>query len=86
MLGQFWQVLQWGLFTDNFSCNIAVEFKCYVHVIECTFLNQNDYWSNFLLEKGSGFGSVSRAIASDTRGLQFESSQQQNLYWKFVYC
>ena len=30
---------------------------------------------------GSGFGSVGRAVASNTRGLQFKSSHQQ----KFIY-
>ena len=29
---------------------------------------------------GSGCGSVGRAVASDTRGLWFESSHWQNLY------
>ena len=33
----------------------------------------------------SGCGSVGRAVASDTRGLQFESSQKCK-YWTFVYC
>ena len=31
--------------------------------------------------KGSGCGSVGRAVASDTRGLQFESSHRRNFYW-----
>ena len=30
-------------------------------------------------------GSVGRTVASDTRGLRFESSHQQ-IYWAFVYC
>ena len=35
---------------------------------------------------GSGRGSVGREVASNSRGLQFESSQRQNLYWTFIYC
>ena len=31
---------------------------------------------------GSGSGSVGRAVASDARGLQFESSHQQNFKMK----
>ena len=34
---------------------------------------------------GSGCGSVGRAVASDTRGLWFESGHRQNLYLTFVY-
>ena len=34
---------------------------------------------------GSGCGSVGRAVASNTRGLRFESSHWQNLYCTFVY-
>ena len=37
-------------------------------------------------ELGSGCGTVGRAVDSDTRGLQFESSRQKNLYWTFVKC
>ena len=36
-------------------------------------------------EQGSGCGSVGRAVASHTKGPQFESSHWQNLYWTFVY-
>ena len=35
---------------------------------------------------GSGCGPVGRAVASDTRGPKFESSDQQNSYWTFIYC
>ena len=35
---------------------------------------------------GSGCGSVGKAVASVTRRLQFESSDQQILYWTFIYC
>ena len=46
-----------------------------------------------LIDSGSGCGSVVKAVASDTRGLQFESSHQQKfiniehfllsaVYWK----
>ena len=33
---------------------------------------------------GSGCVSVGRSVASDSRGLRFESSHQQNLYWTFT--
>ena len=33
---------------------------------------------------GSGCGSVGRAVTFNTRGLRFESSHRQNLYWTFV--
>ena len=33
---------------------------------------------------GSGCGSVGKAVASDTRGLRFESSHPQNLYWTLI--
>ena len=34
--------------------------------------------------KGSGCGSVGRAVASDTRGLQLKYYHRQILYWTFV--
>ena len=40
--------------------------------------------SRFDLFRGSDSGSVGRAVASDTRGLWFESSHQQNLYFTFI--
>ena len=36
--------------------------------------------------KGSGCGSVGRAVASDTKGPWFKSSHQQTFYRTFVYC
>ena len=39
-------------------------------------------WANHLaIRRGSGCGSVGRAVASDTRGPWFESSHWQYLYW-----
>ena len=35
---------------------------------------------------GSSCGSIGKAVASDSSGQQFESSNWQNLYWPFVYC
>ena len=35
---------------------------------------------------GSGCGSVGRAVASDTRGPQFESSHQQKFIYKWNIC
>ena len=35
--------------------------------------------------QGNGCGSIGIAVASDTRGLRFESSHRQNLYWTFFY-
>ena len=34
----------------------------------------------------SGCGSVGKAVASDTRDPQFESSHQQTLYYLGIYC
>ena len=36
------------------------------------------------VEVGSSCGSVGRAVASDTRGPQFESSHQQNLHYLYA--
>ena len=35
-------------------------------------------------DEGSGRGSVGKAVASDTIGLQFESSHRQTLYYLFT--
>ena len=35
---------------------------------------------------GSGCGSIGKAVASDTRGMRFETSHCQNLYWTLVFC
>ena len=35
---------------------------------------------------GNGCGSVGRAVASNTRGVQFEFSHRPNLYWTYIYC
>ena len=40
-----------------------------------------EYFKNKNIRRGSGCGSVGRAVDSDTRGLWFESSHQQN----FIY-
>ena len=55
-----------------------------------SLLNQFSYSSSTIFEMkltmlGSGCGSVGRAVASDTFGMQFVSSHWQNLYWTFVY-
>ena len=42
-------------------------------------------WWKILKNQESDFSSVGRAVASDTSGLQFKSSQRKNLYWTFVY-
>ena len=39
-----------------------------------------------LNSSGSNCGSVGRAVTSNTRGTQFESSHQQILHWTFCYC
>ena len=39
-----------------------------------------------VIMQGSGCGSYGRVVASNTKGLQFDSSHRQNLYWPFVYC
>ena len=38
---------------------------------------------SFVKRGGGGGGSVGRAVASDTRDLQFESPHQQNLIYQF---
>ena len=43
-------------------------------------------WRQEFFKNGSGGGSVGRAVATNTRGLQFKSSQRQNLSWAFVDC
>ena len=43
--------------------------------------NELNEWANIVQEEGSSCGSVGRAVASDTRGLRFESSHRQ----KFIY-
>ena len=40
----------------------------------------NQFIHQTVNNKGSGCGSVSRAVASDTRGLWFKSSHWQNVY------
>ena len=41
-------------------------------------------WKQFWVD-GSGFGSVGRVVASNSRGLWFEFSHQKKFYWAF-YC
>ena len=44
-------------------------------------------WANHLaIRRGSGCGSVGRAVASDTRGPWFESSHWQKFILNIVYC
>ena len=49
---------------------LKIQLKCFISV-----------W----LREGSSCGSVGWAVASNTRGPQFESSHRQTLYWRFVY-
>ena len=53
-----------------------------IPLLKSTFLNCS---SKTQLVLGSGCGSVGRAVASNTRGPQFESSHQQfYLYWQCI--
>ena len=44
-------------------------------------MKRNNFSITIKILGGSGCGSVGKTVASDTRGLRFESSHRQNLYW-----
>ena len=42
---------------------------------------KSNFWNKNTVQWGSCFVSVGRAVASNARGLRFDSSHWQNLYW-----
>ena len=50
----------------------------------CNSSMQHWSWSSNLYLVGSGYGSVGRAVASNSIGLLLEFSHWQNLYWSFT--
>ena len=62
---------------ENTHCNdIWVAFWCHSQHDEDRPLGHSSITNN----SGSGFGSAGRAVTSDTRDTQFESSRQSELY------
>ena len=55
---------------------MKIYFTCYINNLKTTHKQNN--------ENDSGCGSVGRVVASDTRGLQFESSHRQNFIHVFT--
>ena len=72
---------------DSYPLPILTSFKYFVKIRLSIHLNIAHlrslfrfFWLPAITTFGSGCGSVGRAVASNTRGMQFESSHWQNLY------
>ena len=60
-----------------------LRLSTFILVIQFEYSQKSELEEVSLL--GSGCGTVGRVVASNTRGLWFECSHWQNLYWIFVY-
>ena len=89
----------WVLFRENYRLKMRIFAKKYDrinknwwhHVLKCTQLTILAFNLALFVDKnfvfmGSGCGSVGRAVASDTRGPQFESSHRQFFCVLSVIC
>ena len=80
---------------DSYPLPILTSFKYFVKIRLSIHLNIAHlrslfrfFWLPAITTFGSGCGSVGRAVASNTRGMQFESSHWQKFIYieHFVYC